>query len=186
LRDYLDGYYEYYEPDKIISKEFVSYNGLEGYEIVYDNLRDGDRLYEHAFYTVLGGNLAAFVFRFPWDDAGMYADIPPYVFNSIMPRITETNNWPAADLLPGTPTYPGDDFDVRIQRGVSVSILVYVNNTSKKVLLEYNEALINSGWDMYYIDNDNGRGQGRKGTWDIITEVLSDTTALLNFSYFGE
>ena len=177
LRDYLDGYYEYYEPDKIISKEFVSYNYLEGYEIVYDNLRDGERLYEHAFYTVLGGRLAAFVFRFPWDEADLYSDIPPYVFNSILPRSIEMNEWPSDALPKGTPEYAEGKIEAAISRNADqVNISININGTSQEGLENYLKSLEASGWtvDMDWLD-------GYKAEWYCSCEMTGSSNARISF-----
>jgi len=177
LRDYLDGYYEYYEPDKIISKEFVSYNGLEGYEIVYDNLRDGERLHEHAFYTVLGSRLAAFVFRFPWDDADLYADIPPYVFNNILPRFIKMNEWPSDALPKGTPEYTDGKIEAEISRHTEqVNISININGTSQDGLENYLKSMEASGWtvDMSWLD-------GYKGEWYCRCEMTGSSAARIDF-----
>jgi len=190
LRAFIDGYTEYYEPDKIIRKEFVSYNGIEGYEVEYENIRDGVVRYEHAFYAAPTNWLTVFMFRFPWDDAGMYADIPPYVFKSISLLAFEMNEWPAAQLPIGTPVYPGNDIRTDVGRDYSrldnVFISVYINNTSPEVLLSYIESLSDSGWDITDRDSiDGGNYRGNKGGWHVTCKMIGEnmTTASVRIEY---
>jgi len=185
VRDYIDGYIDYYDSGKIIRKDFVSYNGLDGYEIEYENIRDKDGLkrHEHSFYTVVAGSLTAFEFLFPWDEAEMYADIPPYVFNSLRKiSFYLEEEWPADYLPKGTPEY--SDGDLGTAHINNDYVHIYIENTSLEVILEYYESLKKTGWDITIFDIEGGSNAFcSKGSWELNANVSGDNNDIfiLNF-----
>ncbi|MCL2547732.1 MAG: hypothetical protein FWE76_01040 [Symbiobacteriaceae bacterium] len=101
-------------------------------------------------------------------------DAPDYSLPGI-----ETDEWPFAYLPADTPVYPaGDVRQVYAEPGM---ISIYVDDVSTESFLVYVEALKDSGWDVYWVDEDNLDGaMAQKGSWtfSMYLDKYSDSIRL--------
>jgi len=122
---------------------------------------------------IYGGSEASISFRIEDESSREYR-----IWSRSLIRM---ETWPAEHLPGGTPVYPGSDMEVTIEPGVSVRM--YINGTKEEDMVQYIEALRNSGWDVEEIEDRywTNYAEGGKDNWEYMGYIHSGTTAVLVF-----